>query len=110
MKACWGILLALLSATALAVDVTVQWDAHNPAEPVTSTEIRWQNPTDWSPTQTLGADVTSHVVQNIQPGVFAAEVRFCTNDPEYATPCSAWAGGDSRAPSQPTQPILVGDQ
>ena len=109
MKACWGILLALLSATALAVDVTVQWDAHDPAEPVTSTELRWRNPTTWN-TQTLGADVTSHVVQNIQPGVFAAEVRFCTTAPGYATPCSAWAGQGSRAPSQPTQPVLVGDQ
>jgi hypothetical protein len=109
MRICWGLLLALLSAAALAVDLTVQWDAPNPAEPVTSIEVRWRNPTNWA-TVTLSPSVTSRLVQNLQPGYFSAEVRFCTTDAEYDPPCSTWVALESRVPSPPTQPVLVGDQ
>lgn len=108
MRRWLGLLLALFSAAALAVDLTVAWDAPNPAQPVTSTEVRWRNPTDWT-TVTVSPSVTSRLVQNLQPGYFSAEVRFCTTDAAY-NPCSAWSARESRVPSTVPQPTLVGDQ
>ena len=103
------LLLALLftSGVVFARDDTVAWYNFNETGAVTSVELRWRNPTDWSATQTLAGSATSYTLTNTIPGEIEFQVRFCTTDITYDPSCSNWIGKPARVPSDITSVIIT---
>lgn len=89
------------SLSARALDITAAWDDPNPPGTVARWEVQWRNPTTWNTATVTPGSTRVYTALNVQPGVFEVQVRGCA-----ASFCSDWRAILTRAPSQPTTPVI----